>query len=493
MFPETVDFEGRRGYTRETGMKYLFLSALLLQHPSMAAAEDAAPDLIRLEARLKQEQSSAGADSARYDAFLLKFRAELTDTMGRIPATPANNEAHSRILILLGGDAKAGAKMPDQTAAGRRRDVDATIVSGQEKLSNRDYSGALAAANEVLKTDPTNKNALFLKHASSGRAAPTSADGQMGARSTAEPASGAGNAQTPVTFTDPAKRKAVMGEVPSMGSDVSVPDDTSSPIWPLAAPFGIGLIGYGLYRSQKKETQGDSSFEVDRGGQATWGENEPLATPVERTPEQIANNRKNAKYAAIAGGVLLGGVAVVQLGPLVVAGAEGFFTSMGAASGGSLIPAYAGVGGGSTAAALNPAAVAAGTKVLGAAVVVAGEAKVASDYYSHAEAANPSGGSSNGVYKDSPKHGTSARGEEEAISKRPTNGQKALDNSTQIKPTSPRRIGVDPANDEIVVLDQTRAGEFHGHVRGWGALTDQMKNALIKAGFTSSLGKILSQ
>lgn len=77
------------------------------------------------------------------------------------------------------------------------------------------------------------------------------------------------------------------------------------------------------------------------------------------------------------------------------------------------------------------------------------------------------------------KHGTrtvdSARG---ANSAEPTNGQAALDNSVQIKPTSPRRVGYDSENDEIVILDQTGTepcgcGDeedgvnniFHGHVR----------------------------
>jgi hypothetical protein len=34
-------------------------------------------------------------------------------------------------------------------------------------------------------------------------------------------------------------------------------------------------------------------------------------------------------------------------------------------------------------------------------------------------------------------------------------GQEALDNSVQVKDTSTRRVGVNEANDEIVVLDKT--------------------------------------
>lgn len=50
---------------------------------------------------------------------------------------------------------------------------------------------------------------------------------------------------------------------------------------------------------------------------------------------------------------------------------------------------------------------------------------------------------------------------------------------------------MDAANDEIVVLDQTSEGEFHGHVRAWDELTSQMQNALKDAGLTTSNGTIV--
>lgn len=40
-------------------------------------------------------------------------------------------------------------------------------------------------------------------------------------------------------------------------------------------------------------------------------------------------------------------------------------------------------------------------------------------------------------------------------SKAPKNRQEALDSSVQVKLTSPRRVGVDKINKELVVLDQT--------------------------------------
>jgi len=59
-------------------------------------------------------------------------------------------------------------------------------------------------------------------------------------------------------------------------------------------------------------------------------------------------------------------------------------------------------------------------------------------------------------------------------SKAPVNGQDALDNSVQLKGTSPRRVGIDYDQKEFAVFDQTSDGIFHGHVRSWNDLTSQM-------------------
>ena len=70
------------------------------------------------------------------------------------------------------------------------------------------------------------------------------------------------------------------------------------------------------------------------------------------------------------------------------------------------------------------------------------------------------------TFEPSPKHGTSARNTSKGVASRgPTDGQHALDNSIQVKSTSPRRVGVDKANGEITVFDRTSDGVFHGHVR----------------------------
>jgi RHS repeat-associated protein len=104
-----------------------------------------------------------------------------------------------------------------------------------------------------------------------------------------------------------------------------------------------------------------------------------------------------------------------------------------------------------------------------------------------AQTANPNPDDPNRKYQKSDKHGRYKKGN---VSAAPKDGQTALDNSVQVKDTSPRRIGVDPVNQEIVVLDQTSEGVFHGHVRAWSELTSQMQNALQESGLTSSNGTI---
>ncbi len=105
---------------------------------------------------------------------------------------------------------------------------------------------------------------------------------------------------------------------------------------------------------------------------------------------------------------------------------------------------------------------------------------------------DPWGLSGRKVYKDAPYHGAT---DNNVKSRAPLNGQAALDNSVQVKPTSPRRVGTDVPNNEIVVLDKTRTQpngieEYHGHVRDWDALDNKQQSALTKAGMTTRKGKI---
>ncbi|UXN35324.1 hemagglutinin repeat-containing protein [Avibacterium paragallinarum] len=72
----------------------------------------------------------------------------------------------------------------------------------------------------------------------------------------------------------------------------------------------------------------------------------------------------------------------------------------------------------------------------------------------------------------------------------PTFGQEVLNESIQVKSSSPRRIGVDKTTGEYVVFDKTEGNIYHGHVRKWDELTIEMKNALQKANLVTNKGKI---
>lgn len=61
--------------------------------------------------------------------------------------------------------------------------------------------------------------------------------------------------------------------------------------------------------------------------------------------------------------------------------------------------------------------------------------------------------------------------------------------SVQVKPTAPRRVAYEADSGEFVVLDQTQAGQWHGHVRTWEELTPEMQRALIDQGVVDRKGK----
>lgn len=95
------------------------------------------------------------------------------------------------------------------------------------------------------------------------------------------------------------------------------------------------------------------------------------------------------------------------------------------------------------------------------------------------------------TYQAAPYHGKTNQG---LKSRGPTNGQSALDNSVQVKSTSPRRVAVDKKSGEYVVFDKTSDNVYHGHVREWADLHPDMQNALINSNqvkVVNGAGKII--
>lgn len=92
-----------------------------------------------------------------------------------------------------------------------------------------------------------------------------------------------------------------------------------------------------------------------------------------------------------------------------------------------------------------------------------------------------------GVFVPSPKHHPNSP--PPGVGVGPANGQAALEVSVQVKPTAPRRVAYEADSGEFVVLDQTQAGQWHGHVRTWEELTPEMQRALIDQGVVDRKGK----
>ncbi len=183
--------------------------------------------------------------------------------------------------------------------------------------------------------------------------------------------------------------------------------------------------------------------------------------------------------------VLLALAAVLIVVGLVALAAGGGALLAGLFGGGSLALASGGVvasaGAVSVSAAAGQAAV--GTAAIASGALLAAAAEGASG------GSPPDGGGPR--YEPSPKHGPTQRGD---VAAAPRDGQAALDRSVQVKPTSARRVGVDPANQEIVVLDETYPGQqvFHGHVRSWSELRPAMQAALRRAGLVDARGRIIA-
>jgi hypothetical protein len=93
-----------------------------------------------------------------------------------------------------------------------------------------------------------------------------------------------------------------------------------------------------------------------------------------------------------------------------------------------------------------------------------------------------------GRYQDKGKHHENSPS---GIGKAPSDGQRALNRSVQVKDTSPRRVAYDKESGEFVVLDKDGEGSWHGHVREWDEMPQDMKNALIDAGVVDRKGRPL--
>lgn len=94
------------------------------------------------------------------------------------------------------------------------------------------------------------------------------------------------------------------------------------------------------------------------------------------------------------------------------------------------------------------------------------------------------------TFEPNPKHRRRKRGR---ISAQPTDGQEVLDHSVQIRDESPRRLGVDSLNKEIVIFMQHLPGIFHGFVVEWENLEPLAQSILQELRLVTRHGRILQQ
>lgn len=93
-------------------------------------------------------------------------------------------------------------------------------------------------------------------------------------------------------------------------------------------------------------------------------------------------------------------------------------------------------------------------------------------------------------FESNPKHSRKKRGR---VSAQPTNGQEVLDYSVQIREESPRRLGVDVPNEEIVIFMQHLPDIFHGFVVEWNDLEPRAQKILQQLGLVTRRGRIVTQ
>src|SRR6266436_4884070 len=94
------------------------------------------------------------------------------------------------------------------------------------------------------------------------------------------------------------------------------------------------------------------------------------------------------------------------------------------------------------------------------------------------------------TFEPNPKHRRKKHGR---VSSQPTDGQSALWTiRCKSSQGSSRRVGVDRANKEFVVLMEHLPGVFHGFIVEWNELDRGVQRQLRDIGLVTSRGRILS-
>ena len=228
---------------------------------SAAAAAKTVPELLPLDQELSDAQSAREAGllaPERYAEFLVRFRVELAESKAAAAPSPADDALYARILARLGEFEKADAFLGEALKKNYENPALHAVLS-QVRYDEKDYPAALAEANAALKFDPTDKEALVLKHFSAGRVAMNVRAG--GDRAFSPPPA----RRYPFAAADPA---TLPFKLPIKVSPAAAPpgiaagDAPSSPgplpLLPLAEAAALGLAAYEVSRAR-------TAYESDDG------------------------------------------------------------------------------------------------------------------------------------------------------------------------------------------------------------------------------------
>ncbi|MDP3541866.1 MAG: hypothetical protein Q8T11_05290 [Elusimicrobiota bacterium] len=148
------------------------------------------------------------------------------------------------------------------------------IAAAAGRLEAGDYQAAVVLAEEALRLNPKNADALSILHSSKGRVAPS----MLG---TSPPPSGGGlapaNAASFSLDTRPLRPAAKLGvslPVPGLKPNETEPNRPRSPWLPYAMAFGAGLVGIGV---GLKNARDRASQAVDDGAEKIKSTGDKLA------------------------------------------------------------------------------------------------------------------------------------------------------------------------------------------------------------------------
>ncbi|MFI5351262.1 MAG: tetratricopeptide repeat protein, partial [Elusimicrobiota bacterium] len=231
--------------------------------PVIAEADAAQPaaELVRLDRELTgvleaKEQGRITRD--RFEDFAVRFRTNLDAAKAAASPTTANAALCARILGRL-GDFKRAGDVIGAALDENPKDLSLRVALSQVRYDEKDYPAALIAADTALALDPSNKEALALKHFSAGRVSMKGDTADNHSLSTGpSPARVFSPGRIHFVAADPATlpfqlpvRMPPSAEPPGSIAHGEAPAAPGPlPLLPLAGAAALGLAAYGVSRSR---------------------------------------------------------------------------------------------------------------------------------------------------------------------------------------------------------------------------------------------------